>query len=177
MSVGEQTILFTDVVQSTALYHRLGDQRAFQVVKDHFDVVFAVIRARRGAVIKTIGDAVMAAFCEPEQALEAAIEMHRALEAASSELGIRVSLHQGSCLAVNLNTGMDYFGSVVNEAAKLQSLADSEEIALSETLVEQEAIAGILAAHELSHRRVDFKTTETSPLQSAAVVSFGKSQG
>ena len=97
--------------------------------------------------------------------------MHRALEAASSELKIRVSLHQGPCLAVNLNTGMDYFGSVVNEAAKLQVLADSHEIVLSETLVEQEAIVGLLTAQELSHRRVEFNITETSPLKSAAIVS------
>lgn len=177
LQVGEQTIVFTDMVQSTALYQTLGDSSAFQVVKEHFDVIFSTVKEGRGAVIKTIGDSVMAAFNDPVDALKAAIDVHGRLDKANLEIAVRISMHQGPCLAVNLNTGMDYFGSVVNEAAKLQSLVEGRQIVLSEQLVSQEAIQTIFAENGLEPARVQFRSTKQAPYQMVGVLTLESSQG
>src|SRR5207244_7828822 len=65
LGVGEQTLLFTDVVGSTAFYAMRGDPAAFIEIKKHFDEVFAIVTTNKGAVVKTIGDAVMATSGNP----------------------------------------------------------------------------------------------------------------
>jgi class 3 adenylate cyclase len=143
--VGEQTILFTDLVGSTAMYAERGDPAAFVEVKRHFTEVFALIRSHRGALVKTIGDAAMGAFCDPLDAVRAA----HAIQLAFGPTGgvrLRVSIHSGPCLAVKLNADIDYFGNTVNLAAKLQALADAGEIAVSEATYAAPGVATWLAS-------------------------------
>jgi class 3 adenylate cyclase len=97
------------------------------------------VRAEGGAVVKTIGDAVMAAFTTPQAAARAARHIARA---DLGELSVRLSLHTGPCIAVNLDTGLDYFGRVVNEAAKLQAAADAGQVALRAELAERLGLEG-----------------------------------
>jgi len=134
LAIGEQTILFTDMVGSTALYAKQGDAVAFREVRRHFSDVFAIIAQRRGAVVKTIGDAVMGAFTNPLDAVMAAKEIHDCFPPGRTDSAarLRISLNTGPCIAVKLNTDLDYFGHTVNVAAKLQSLADAWQIAMSE---------------------------------------------
>ncbi|WP_437813912.1 DUF5939 domain-containing protein [Sorangium sp. So ce1078] len=130
IQVGEQTILFSDIVGSTRFYERRGDARAFAAVKRHFHEVHAAVRSSRGVVVKTMGDAVMAAFRDPGDALQAAFALQERFHPDRSDLGLRlrISLNRGSCLAVNLNKGIDYFGRTVNLAAKLQGFAGAGQI-------------------------------------------------
>ncbi len=139
LEMGDQALLFTDLVASTQLYRQLGDVAAFRAVSAHFAVVSDLVKAEGGAVIKTIGDAVMAAFTTPEAAARAAEQL---AQTDFGDLQIRVSLHSGRCIAVALDTGVDYFGSVVNEAAKLQSAAGAQQVAISEALAETLGIEG-----------------------------------
>ena len=135
LEVGAQTVLFTDLVESTRYYHAVGDAEAFAQVRRHFVSVFEVIRANGGAVVKTIGDAAMGAFERPADALKAAVELQKRFPPpppGEKALRIRVSLHSGSCLAVNLNSGIDYFGNTVNLAAKLQSEASAGQIVFTD---------------------------------------------
>jgi class 3 adenylate cyclase len=147
LAVGEQTVLFTDVVGSTAFYAARGDPAAFVEIKRHFDEVFAAVRARRGAVVKTIGDAVMATFGDPVDALRAAADIHRAFPPgrADSPIRVRVSLNTGSCIAVRLNANIDYFGGTVNVAAKVQSLAGAGQVAVCEATYRAPGVAAFLA--------------------------------
>lgn len=133
LSVGEQTILFTDMVGSTALYAVRGDPGAFIEVKKHFDELFAILRRHRGAIVKTIGDAAMGAFNDPLDAVRAAREIHDVFspERGDRAARLRISLNTGPCIAVRLNANIDYFGGTVNVAAKLQALAESWQIAMS----------------------------------------------
>jgi class 3 adenylate cyclase len=131
LAVGEQTILFTDVVGSTAMYAERGDPAAFVEVKRHFTEVFAILRNHRGALVKTIGDAAMGAFCDPLDAVRAAQAIQRSF-GPNGGVRLRVSIHTGPCLAVKLNAGIDYFGNTVNLAAKLQALVSAGEIVVSE---------------------------------------------
>ncbi len=135
LSVGEQTLLFTDVVGSTAFYENQGDPLAFVEIKRHFDEVFALIGRHNGAVIKTIGDAVMATFLDPLDAVQCSAAIHRRFgpDRPDCPIRLRISLNTGPCIAVRLNATMDFFGGTVNVAAKLQALAETWQVAMSET--------------------------------------------
>lgn len=147
LSVGRQTILFTDVVGSTKLYATRGDPGAFVDVKRHFTEILAVVKQHHGAIVKTIGDAAMAAFPSPVDALAAAEQIQLRLPPGREDLRIRVraSLNAGPCIAVNLNTNMDYFGNTVNVAAKLQACAEAGQIAFPAALLEQPGVEAFLA--------------------------------
>lgn len=131
LDVGVQTILFTDIVGSTRLYHDRGDAPAFAAVRRHFDAISSVVREFEGALVKTVGDAAMISFLRPDLAVRAAVELQRAFP---GPLRIRVTLHRGPCLAVRLNANVDYFGNTVNLAAKLQPLAGAGQIVATEPL-------------------------------------------
>src|SRR5207253_7991823 len=73
------TFLFSDLRGSTALYERVGDLVAFDLVNEHFTLLQEIIASERGAVVKTIGDAVMATFETPDGAIAAAIRMREAM--------------------------------------------------------------------------------------------------
>ena len=131
LEVGAQTLLFTDIVGSSALYALQGDAVAFNSVRAHFIELQAIITSMRGAVVKTIGDAMMAAFSHPDAALAAAIEIQRKFRPGIQDIALRVSVHRGTCIAVRLDSNIDYFGSTVNYAAKMQKSTKAGQIALS----------------------------------------------
>ena len=106
-------------------------------MRKHFVEIYRIVKNRNGAVVKTIGDAAMAAFSRPADAVFAAIELQRYYgpENTNADLRLRVSIHQGPCLAVNLNSNIDYFGNTVNLAAKLQALVEAGQVAFSERVL------------------------------------------
>jgi class 3 adenylate cyclase len=130
LGVTELALLFTDITGSTALYERIGDVRAFQLVQQHFGLLRDVIARRSGALVKTIGDAVMASFHRPLDALSAALEMRRTIErfnetAGAEMISLKMGVHTGACLAVTLNGQLDYFGQAVNLAVVARRHTDS----------------------------------------------------
>ncbi len=144
------TILFTDLRGSTALYDRVGDLAAFDLVRDHFGALIAAISAEGGAVVKTIGDAVMATFPTPDRALRAAMGMRAATvrinaERGREELALNIGLHEGPCLAVVLDDRQDYFGQTVNIASRVQQLADPSAILATGPIVEGAEVTRLLA--------------------------------
>ena len=129
LKITSLTFLFTDLKGSTALYERVGDLVAFDLVRAHFHALLEIIASERGAVVKTIGDAVMATFVSPEHALAAGLRMRAAMTALNAERGkddlvVKIGIHEGPCLAVMLNERQDYFGQTVNIASRVQSLCD-----------------------------------------------------
>ena len=146
LGVGEQTLLFTDVVGSTAFYASRGDPAAFVEIKRHFDEVFAIVVKNRGAVVKTIGDAVMATFVDPVGAVRASQQIHNTFhpQRADTPIRLRISLNTGPCIAVKFNANADFFGGTVNVAAKLQALAEGYQIAMSEATYRSPGVAEFL---------------------------------
>lgn len=132
ISVGGACILFTDLVGSTRLYRDIGDAPAFGRVMSHFDVLRGSIAERGGAVVKTMGDAVLAIFTAPLPALEAIIAAQAQLAQANPPLLLKAGIHTGPCIAVTLNDRLDYFGTAVNFAARLAHVANGVEIIVSE---------------------------------------------
>lgn len=127
------TVLFTDLKESTELYERIGDVQAYALVRQHFDLLREVIDRSGGAMVKTIGDAIMASFADVEPAMEAAAAMRTAIRRlGEGQLQLKVGVHAGPCIAVELNEQLDYFGHTVNVAARVQGLADGGEIVCTE---------------------------------------------
>ena len=140
LAVQRPTLLFTDLKGSTALYDRIGDLKAFDLVRMHFGHLRGCISRNAGAPVKTIGDAVMADFVDPLDALRAALEMRDEIarfNAGSGEdlIGLKVGVHSGACLAVTLNDRLDYFGQTVNVAARVQGLADAGEVVITDDVL------------------------------------------
>src|SRR5437763_9424465 len=128
LKITSLTFLFTDLKGSTELYERVGDLVAFDLVRAHFQVLNEIVAAEAGAVVKTIGDAVMATFPTPDRAMAAALKMREALKDLKGDLLLKIGIHEGPCLAVSLNDRQDYFGRTVNIAARVQGRATSRSI-------------------------------------------------
>jgi class 3 adenylate cyclase len=149
LKITSLTFLFTDLKGSTALYERVGDLAAFDLVRAHFHALLEIISSEKGAVVKTIGDAVMATFIRPEHALAAGLRMRSAMTAlnvarGTEDLIVKIGIHEGPCLAVMLNERQDYFGQTVNIAARVQSLSTSQEIHITGPIIDSPAVATIL---------------------------------
>jgi class 3 adenylate cyclase len=148
------TFLFSDLKDSTALYEHVGDLVAFDLVNEHFRLLQEIIASERGAVVKTIGDAVMATFETPDRAIAAAIRMREAMSDLGAErqhqsLRLKMGIHEGSCLAVTLNGQQDYFGQTVNIASRVQGLAASRSIVVTESVVENARAQALLKTNGL----------------------------
>lgn len=126
--------MFTDLKDSTPMYERLGDAPAFALVRDHFAILIDEVRKCEGAVVKTIGDAVMAVFSSNTDALQAAIGIQRRIHSEHPAVSVKIGLHSGPCIAVNSNDKLDYFGTTVNRAARIQGMADGQDIVMSAKL-------------------------------------------
>jgi class 3 adenylate cyclase len=148
------TFLFSDLKGSTELYERVGDLTAFDLVNEHFRLLQEIIASEQGAIVKTIGDAVMATFETPDRAIAAAIRMREAMSDLGAErqhqsLSLKMGIHEGSCLAVILNAQQDYFGQTVNIASRVQGLAASRSIVVTEQVVENAQARTLLEAKGL----------------------------
>jgi class 3 adenylate cyclase len=156
VAIGRVAFLFTDIRGSSELYNQVGDARAYGFVREHYAVLTRAVRAHDGAVVKTIGDAVMAAFTHPADALDAALAIRDDIAAfnrrLAAEVGgqiaivVKVGLHSGACIAVTLNDRLDYFGTAVNLAARLENESQGGDIVLSETMAAEPGVAERLAA-------------------------------
>ena len=125
---GVVTFLFTDLVGSTALIDRLGDDAADSVRRDHFDVLRKAVEEAGGDEVKNLGDGLMVSFASPVAALSCAVAMQRAL--AESDLRIRVGVHAGE----PAHEGDDYFGTPVVVAKRLCDRAEGGQILATELL-------------------------------------------
>jgi adenylate cyclase len=157
LQVSRVALLFTDLTDSTALYTRAGDAVAFKLVQDHFDLLREAVERHKGTVVKTIGDAIMAAFLDDEHALRAALEMQRCFVATGpsfegARLQLKLGVYAGPCFAVTANGLLDYFGQSVNIAARLQGAAGPGEIVLPSALADRALAEGWLGAESLVER-------------------------
>ncbi|WP_428247711.1 adenylate/guanylate cyclase domain-containing protein [Ferrovibrio sp.] len=172
VAIEHVTLLFTDLEGSTALYERIGDGAAYRMVRRHFSYLAEEVRAFDGTLVKTIGDAVMAAFADPAQALRAALAVQRGIERFNAKfhaktaregqrigeaVTLKMGLHGGRCIAVNLNDRLDYFGSSVNLAARLQGRSRGGEIVLSQALAADPAVAPLLDGLMVKYEMAELK--------------------
>jgi class 3 adenylate cyclase len=129
----------------------LGDGAAYNLVRDHFDYLTNLIERHGGVLVKTIGDAVMAAFAEPDEGVRAALEAQMGIGdfnqgRADGGIVLKVGLHQGPCIAVTTHDHLDYFGSTVNVAARIQGESAGDDIVISDALMAASGVREAFAA-------------------------------
>ncbi len=144
------TFLFSDLKDSTAMYERTGDNPAYALVRDHFTILADAIVRQQGALVKTIGDAVMGVFSSPNQAVAACLEIQREIAHLNTErpdreaLIVKLGLHSGSCIAITANGILDYFGSTVNTAARVQGVSTGNDLVITEAVYDSPGVAELL---------------------------------
>jgi len=162
ISVGSITILFTDLKNSTIIYRTIGDATAFGFVIDHFDILKKAVDEFDGAIVKTIGDAIMAVFTSPVNAIKTVIKAKQEILKADSDLmtfKLKSGIHFGPCIAVNLNNNLDYFGSTVNITARLEGQSNGEDIIISDVIYRDPEVKSYVEENTDLIRVEDYSTT------------------
>lgn len=154
LGITHLAVLFTDLRGSTQLYRMIGDAPAFGRVLAHFDVLRRSVDHHEGALIKTIGDAIMAAFLDPASGVRAGLDILRGiaeLNATRSDypLRLKLGLHAGPAIAVTLNDRLDYFGTTVNIASRLEGQAQGDDLIVSAEVMGEAAVQRALADNEV----------------------------
>ncbi|PID60938.1 MAG: hypothetical protein CSB44_08660 [Gammaproteobacteria bacterium] len=125
-----KVILFADLVDSTPLYQREGDESAFDLVRESLALMRREIESHRGELLRTVGDSVLASFTDSDDAIEAAVgiqSVHR-----QHKLTARVGFHRGEVIP---DQG-DVYGSAVNLAARVAGFAKGGEICATHPAIE-----------------------------------------
>jgi adenylate cyclase len=127
---GMASVMFTDIVDSTTIAEALRDTLWSALVWRHLDDVGGLIEAGGGRLVKSLGDGTMSTFPSARHALTTACTIQRAIAASETEprLAVRIGLHTGDLV----DAGDDFFGSVVNKAARVAGMAGPDEIRLSD---------------------------------------------
>jgi serine/threonine protein kinase/class 3 adenylate cyclase len=163
VSVGTVTFLVTDLEEGSRLYESLGDARAFSLLHEHFHKWDEAIRNEGGALVKTVGEGVVATFGEPIQAVRVAMAMllqsmvrsQKSTAPDASEvsqdplMGLRVGIHRGPALAATINDHLDYFGTTVSQAAQLLQFIKAGEIILTQDIAADQQVAALLRMRRL----------------------------
>lgn len=154
IAVDQLTLMFTDLFNSTGMYDKEGDNQAVGRVIEHFDVLQQAVAREDGAIVKTIGDSVMAVFSNPAQAFRAFEKAQKIIskdKRFDKTLKLKAGIHHGSCVAVNLNNKIDYFGSTVNIASRLVDYADANEVVISDSVTGNEDMTDILGERNFNY--------------------------
>jgi class 3 adenylate cyclase len=165
LAIRDIGLLFTDIRGSTALYQRIGDLNAFQLVQQHFDLLRETTVRHGGAIVKTIGDAVMAAYPDAAHAVRAALDMRGAIQRFNQDQGerpvsLKIGVHHGAAIAVTLNDELDYFGQTVNIASRVQEMADAAEIWITEAVWHYPGVQELLEPYPAEARSAEFHGIE-----------------
>jgi class 3 adenylate cyclase len=151
VSVTRVALLVTEVAGAEQLFATLGDARAFELLLRYFRVAGDVVAREGGALLKTVGGGVVAAFEQPLPAARAALALHAALrgEARAGALTLQVAVHAGPAMAATVNDKLDYFGRTANVASRLAGQARPGCVLLSRAVVEEPEVAALLYARGL----------------------------
>jgi serine/threonine protein kinase/class 3 adenylate cyclase len=148
VSVAAVTLLVTELEEPNRLYADGGDARAFAVLHELFGRLGDRARAGGGAVVKTVGEGVVASFADAEAAVRVGLDLPQVLAAGETTGGLclRVGIHRGPALAATVNDQLDYFGTVVRQALALPAAARGGGLVLTQAVAGDSAVAALLEA-------------------------------
>ena len=164
VGIANLVVLFTDLGGSTAMYERLGDVAAFAFVQSHFRYLCVAVVEHNGAVVKKMGDAVMATFADPVDAWSAARAMQSGWDEFRSEhsdegddVTLKIGMHQGPAVMIDNDGSVDYFGATVNLAARIQGCSVGADIVVSEAIHDDPDVAALVGDYRCDPFTVSLK--------------------
>ncbi len=139
----------TGLKDFAAVYKRLGDLRAYDLAKEHCGAIYDAVRENDGSIVRNNGDAVMAVFHHPADALRCAIRVQHDMcwynrTAPECEVVVKIGLHTGRCILVSVDHRLEYFGSAINVCAGLKDLSHGGDIVMSEEFARDAAVTSIV---------------------------------
>jgi class 3 adenylate cyclase len=161
MNVSMVTFLVTEIESASVIYRSLGDVQAFGVIHEHFRLLEDEIRRQGGALVKTVGEGLLAAFSEARAAVSAALSLAQTLKKheTTRDLRLKIGVHRGAVMAATLNDHLDYFGTAVNTAWQLVRHAHGNEVLLTEPVAGDPQVAALLC-----QRGIEGEVVERGPL-------------
>ena len=144
--VGTVTLLFTDLVGSTALASRVGDVELDGILRAHFATLRAAVASTGGDEVKNLGDGLLVAYRSASDAVEGAVAMQRAVDRANTDAKVALSMKVGMSVGDVTEVDGDWFGMPVNEASRLCATADGGQILASDVV---RLLAGSRARHTI----------------------------
>ena len=133
---GIRTVLFTDIVESTSLTQKLGDEVAMELLHIHDAVVREALKALNGREVKHTGDGIMASFVSAAAAVRCAAQIQRELVQRAREKNHPIKVRIGAAAGEPVERNSDIFGSTVQLAARLCSHAEPEQIVVSSVVAD-----------------------------------------
>jgi class 3 adenylate cyclase len=128
LTKGSATVMFTDIVDSTAISQKAGDDEWSRMIAHHLDTVRMAVEREQGTVIKTLGDGGMYVFATAASALRAATDIQRQPKASHDrDLHVRVGVHTGDVV----QSGDDVIGLTVHKAARVAAAAEGGQVLVS----------------------------------------------
>jgi adenylate cyclase len=155
LAVSHIALLFSDLKGSTRMYEGLGDAPAYSRVNRHFDFIRQAVSRGNGSIIKTMGDGVMCAFHQLDDALATAIGLQQEVTAwclkqdIEPPLVLKVGVHRGPAIAMTANGRLDYFGRTVNLAARIADSSRGGDVVMLRQVLD-EADRSLIDRHGLT---------------------------
>ena len=140
------TVLFSDVRGFTTISEKLDPRALSDLLNSYLTPMTELVFANKGTLDKYMGDAIMAVFPRPVGAVRAMRAAQHAV--AGKPLALKVGIHTGPCIAINQNGVLDYFGSTVNLAARLEALSTGDDLIVSDAVLDDPEVAELELARE-----------------------------
>lgn len=162
MGISRLAFLFSDLKASTAMYAVMGDAPAFSLVQEHFRILEREVASHGGAVVKTIGDAIMAVFPDPGDCVRAGLAIQQAIASFNTlpdrpPLTVKLGAHLGPTIAVSMNDRLDYFGTTVNVAARVQNESHGGDLVVTAELLADPGVQAALKGGALEREAFEVR--------------------
>ena len=147
ISVAAVTLLVTRLEGGRRLYQDMGDTRAFALIHEHFRLLDDRVKQEGGALVKTVGEGIVAAFTKAADAVRVGLDLQPLLAAneKTRDLHLRVGIHSGPTMAATINEHLDYFGTTVSATEQLLELVQAGQLVLTPAVASEPQVAEVLS--------------------------------
>lgn len=152
------------------LYRSRGDAQAFSQIRGELEKVLQVVKDAGGAVVKTIGEGILASFASPPRAVAAALKLHPMSQREQTSLPLSVAIHSGPVMAATLDDRLDYFGTTLQCLARMIALAPPHSILASDSITQGEDVRALLKESGVPIELFASSASEREPNLSGVVV-------
>ena len=162
VSVTNVTLVMAEICDGSLLYQQLGDGPAFGKIRNGLLKMEEAIRLAGGAVIKIVGEGIVATFGNSVSAVTAASSILRSSK--SDSLPQRLALHRGSAMVTTINDRLDYFGETLHMTRMMLQAASAGEFLITTRMLQQDDVATAIQTEGLTAKTADFTLDRSSTI-------------